>query len=126
MGHVQSLECLHRELRAIPGTGLLQVIEIEEMGWVSLPASRENRHRLAENLDRGGRERYVDSAGDANRTDVFDVYDASETEAGSPEVRLVFHGDGDDPANGVSKQKRHLGCNGESDETGTRGGRTMR
>ena len=51
-GHVQPLECLHWELRAISGIGLLQVVKIEEMGWVGLPASRSNRYRLAENLDR--------------------------------------------------------------------------
>ena len=80
-GHVQSRECLHRELRAIPGTGLLQVIEIEEMGWVSLPASRENMHRLAENLDRGGRERYVDSANGRAKleTQTEQTYPASTT-----------------------------------------------
>ena len=42
------------------------------------------------------------------------------TEASSTEVRLVFHWDGDDPASGGRRQKRHLEYSSELDGTNIR------
>ena len=42
------------------------------------------------------------------------------TEASSTEVRLVFHWDSDDPANGGRRQKRHLEYSSELDGTNIR------
>ena len=62
----------------------------------------------------------MNETGKANRANVSDVYDVFMTEASSTEVRLVFHWDSDDLANGGRRQKRHLEYRSELDETGIR------